>query len=131
MKLSAHSKNRLMETFQLWAVPKEFADPMYNYLVYGYEPGSCFTAVLANDFAGAIQRSHPGNTIEAFKALTGWINDIVPLTAKGSYQAVGAWTNLEPAQRRAILERGRLVFTAEDEMMLVLAGEKTIEPVLW
>ena len=131
MKLSAHSKNRLMETFKLWSVPKEFADLMYNYLVYGYEPGSCFTAVLANDFAGAIQRSHPGNTIEAFKALTGWINDTIPPTARGSYQAVVAWINLEPGQRRAILERGRLVFTAEDEMMLVLAGEKTIEPVLW
>lgn len=131
MKLAEHSRNRLMETFAIWHVPKDFADPMYNYLVYGFEPGSCFTAVLANDFIGAIRRSHPGNTIESFKALAGWVDDTVPLTARNSYQAVTAWVRMPPAKRRAILERERLVFTEEDEMMLVLSGTKTQEPVLW
>jgi hypothetical protein len=49
MNLTAHSRNRILKTFELWRVPKDFADPMYNYLVHGYEPGSFFTAVLAND----------------------------------------------------------------------------------
>jgi hypothetical protein len=131
MKLAEHSRNRLLETFARWSVPKEFADPMYNYLVHGFEPGSCFTAVLANDFAGAIRRSHPANTVEALKALSGWIDDTVPSTARGSYQAVTAWIRMLPASRRKILEREHLVFTEEDEMMLVLSGARTQEPVLW
>lgn len=131
MKLSEHSRNRLMETFKLWEVPKDFADPMYNYLVHGYNPGSCFTSVLANDFAGAIARSHPANTIEAFKALTGWINDTMPAEAFGSYKEVSDWCYLKGNARREILEGLNLVYTVEDEIMLVLQGERTHEPVLY
>ena len=131
MKLSEHSRNRLMETFKLWEVPKDFANPMYNYLVHGYNPGSCFTSVLANDFAGAIARSHPANTIEAFKALTGWINDTMPAEAFGSYKEVSDWCYLKGNARREILEGLNLVYTVEDEIMLVLQGERTHEPVLY
>jgi hypothetical protein len=120
-----------METFKLWEVPKDFADPMYNYLVHGYNPGSCFTSVLANDFAGAIARSHPANTIEAFKALTGWINDTMPAEAFGSYKEVSDWCYLKGNARREILEGLNLVYAVEDEIMLVLQGERTHEPVLY
>jgi hypothetical protein len=61
---------------------------MLNYLVYGYAPGSCFSAVLANDFFGAIGSSHSMNSVEAFKALAGWILNAFPAEAYGSYQAV-------------------------------------------
>jgi hypothetical protein len=71
MNLTPYSRNRILETFKTWRVDKEFADPMYNYLVLGFSPGSCFTSVLANDFLSAVSRSHPGNTIEAFKHLAG------------------------------------------------------------
>jgi len=131
MKLTAHSSNRLMETFAKWDVPKDFADPFYNYLVYGYSPGGCFTSVLANDFAGAIGSSHPGNTVNSFKSIAGWIGSSAPTEAYGSYEAVTEWTKLDTAERRAILERDHLVFTQEDEMMLVLQGERTVEPVLY
>lgn len=131
MKLSEHSKNRLMNTFADWKVPKDYADPMYNYLVHGFEPGSFFTAVLANDFCGAIQRSHPANTIEALKHLVGWIRDVVPVKAMGSYEAVKDWTSLDSEQRRALLEWRGLIYSVEDEIMLVLQGEQTVEPMLW
>lgn len=131
MKLSEHSKNRLMNTFADWKVPKDYADPMYNYLVHGFEPGSFFTAVLANDFCGAVQRSHPANTIEALKHLVGWMRDNVPVKAMGSYQAVKDWTSLDQEQRRATLEWRGLIYSVEDEMMLVLQGERTVEPMLW
>jgi len=131
MKLSEHSRNRLMETFKTWDVPKDFADPFYNYLVHGYLPGSCFTSVLANDFIGAIGRSHPNNTVNAFKSIAGWLGDSAPAESYGSYEAVTEWTNLDTMQRRAILEREHLVFTQEDEIMLVLQGERTTEPVLY
>ena len=131
MKLSEHSRNRLMETFKLWEVPKDFADPMYNYLVHGYSPGSCFTSVLANDFAGAIARSHPANTIEAFKALTGWINDTMPAEAFGSYKEVSDWCYLKDNVRREILEGLSLVFSVEDEAIMILSGTVINEPVLY
>jgi hypothetical protein len=131
MKLSEHSRNRILETFKTWGVPKDFADPMYNYLVHGYSPGSCFTSVLANDFAGAIARSHPANTIEAFKALSGWINDTMPAEAFGSYKEVSDWCYLKGPARRKILEGLNLIYSVEDEMMLVLQGERTHEPVLY
>jgi hypothetical protein len=104
---------------------------MYNYLVYGYEPGSFFTAVLANDFCSAVQRSHPANTIEALKHLVGWMRDAMPVKSMGSYQAVKDWTKLEQEQRRSLLEWRGLIYSVEDEMMLVLQGERTQEPMLW
>jgi hypothetical protein len=131
MKLSEHSKNRLLETFAQWDVPRDFARPMYDYLVYGFAPGSCFTSVLANDFIGAIRSSHPSNTVNAFKSLAGWIEDTVPDVARGSYEAVESWIELEPTERRVILESQRLVFAEEDEMMMVLSGVQTREPHLY
>jgi hypothetical protein len=104
----------------------DFADPMANYLVYGYEPGSCFTAVLANDFIGAIRSSHPSNTVEAFKALAGWIYSHVPLQAYGSYDKVNAWCDLDPDERRAVLELNRLIYTAKEETWLALKGEEEL-----
>ena len=131
MKLSKYSQNRLYETFAKWQVPKDFADPMANYLVYGYSPGSCFTSVLANDFCGAIARSHPANTVEAYKALVGWIQNCVPPECHGSYDVVADWTSYDSAERRAILEKYGLVFTEEKEVWMTLSEHPTKEPVLY
>jgi len=128
MNLSYHSKNKLLQTFAHWQVPKDFADPFYNYLVYGYTPGSCFTSVLANDFISAISRSHPLNTIEAFKALVGWMRDTMPKEAYGSYEKVAKWTELNAEQRRAILEQTGLVFTTKEEVVKILKDEPSSEP---
>jgi hypothetical protein len=131
MNLTPYSRNRVLATFQTWHVEKEFADPMYNYLVYGFEPGSCFTSVLANDFLSAVSRSHPGNTIEAFKHLAGWIRDTVPAEARGSYAAVDHWTGLTESVRREVLESAGLVLTADQEMWATLKSQPTTEPVLY
>ena len=120
-----------MKTFKLWAVPTDFADPMYNYLVHGYNPGSCFTSVLANDFAGAIARSHPANTIEAFKALANWIQEYMPKEACGSYKAVDDWCYLTENARRAVLEKHELVYSEKDETFLLIKAERVDEPVLY
>ena len=131
MNLTKYSKNRIMETFQHWHVPRDFADPMYNYLVYGYSPGSCFTSVLANDFLGAIFRSHPSNTVEAFKALAGWMTDTIPRQAQGSYGAVEDWIKLDDDERRTILEKHDLIFTTENESWMILKDEPVKEVVLY
>lgn len=120
-----------MKTFADWQVPRDFAEPMYNYLVYGYAPGSCFTSVLANDFAGAISRSHPSNTVEAFKALVGWIDGTVPEEAHGTYEKVKCWVGINPEQRRIVLERKGLIFTSQEEIWMVLKGEPTTAIVLF
>jgi len=131
MNLTPYSRNRILKTFQDWHVEKEFADPMYNYLVHGFNPGSCFTAVLANDFLRAILASHPANTIEAFKHLAGWIRDNVPAEARGSYAAVDHWTSLTDTVRREVLESTGLVLTADQEMWATLKNIPTTEPVLY
>jgi hypothetical protein len=104
---------------------------MLNYLVYGYEPGSCFTAVLANDFAGAIRSSHPSNTVEAFKALAGWINECFPKEAYSSYEAVEHWISMGPEFRRSELERCCLIYTEQEEIIMTLKNEPDREPVLY
>jgi len=120
-----------MQTFARWDVPKEFAEPFYNYLVFGYTPGSCFTSVLANDFVSAISRSHPSNTINAFKALVGWMRDTMPEEAYGSYEKVKAWAGINPEQRRIILEHTGLVFTSKEEIVKILKDEPSTEPHLY
>ena len=131
MNLTAHSRNRLYKTFSNWDVPKEFAEPMYNYLVYGYQPGSFFTYVLANNFAKAILSSHISNTIEALKHLVGWMRDTLPEEAWGSYAKVDAWCDINEEQRRIILEEHRLIYTGKEEVMLILKDEHTVEPHLY
>lgn len=131
MNLTPHNRNKILHTFKRWEVPKDFADPFYNYLVYGYRPGGCFEAVLANDFAKAISRSHPGNTIDAFKALVGWISDAVPEEARGSYEKVNAWCGIDPEQRRSILEQYGVIYSQEGEVWAILKNEPTYEPHLY
>lgn len=120
-----------MQTFVTWHVPKDFADPFFNYLVFGYSPGSFFTSVLANDFVSAISRSHPGNTITSLKALVGWMRDTMPKEAYGSYEKVAAWTALNAEQRRAILEKDNLVFTSKEEVVKILKEEPSTEPFFY
>ena len=131
MELSAYSDNKLRETMALWDVPADFAGPLLDYLVHGYAPGSCFTAILANDFAGAISKSHPSNTVNSYKSLVGWIQDYVPDQARGNYATVKEWCARTSEDRRAVLEQHQLIYTAKQETWLAIKGEKTQEPVLY
>jgi len=131
MKLTQYGRNKILETFNHWGVPKEFADPMYNYLVHGFSPGGCFTAVLANDFHCAIGSSHPGNSVEAFKSLSGWILEQVPTEARGSYNNVDVWCSLPADVRRTILEDYEIIYTEQQEIMMALQSTPTHEPVLY
>ncbi|CAB4241686.1 hypothetical protein UFOVP71_224 [uncultured Caudovirales phage] len=130
MNIGIYSKNRILETFSRWEVPHDFAQPFYNYLVYGWEPGSCFSAVLANDFYNAMSHSHPANNVVSFKALVGWIRDIMPRESYGSYHTVEEWTKLSASERRTSLENAGLVYSPEEEMILTLQGEPIKTPVL-
>ena len=124
MQLSELSAKRLRKTLTHWEVDDDYANPMYNYLVHGYSPGSFFSHVLANDFMAAIQSSHPANTIPALKKLTGWIYNVMPPEAWGSRDNVNSWCNMPAAERRAILERRGLVFTPQQETWEAIKGDQ-------
>lgn len=131
MNVTKHSQNRFLDTMAHWRVPRDYADPIYNYLVHGFEPGSFFTAVFANDFMVAMGRSHPGNTVESLKTVSGWILNHCPHAAWGSYEQVRSWLKLDTAARRAILQEHGLVYTEQEEIMLALKNERTVEPMLY
>jgi hypothetical protein len=131
MNLSQYSRNRILDTFVKWEVPRDFADSLYNYLVYAMQPGSFFTAVLANDFLGAVARSHPGNHMESLKALGGWIQDMAPPESWGSYGTVETWILMSAVDRRMVLETCQLIYTEKQEVWMALTNAPTHEPVLY
>ena len=115
-----------------WTVAREYFDPLYNYLVHGFAPGSFWTAAISNDFMGAIGSSHPANDITHLKNVVGWIREDWPDLAWGSYDNYRAWMDLSSQQRRTMLERRGLIYTEQEEIMLGLKGEQPApEPILW
>lgn len=132
MNLTKLSRQRLTLSASRWSVCKDYFDPLYNYLVHGFEPGSFWSAVLANDFMRAVQCSHPSNDIPALKHAVGWIRDSFPREAYGSYEQLKEWIKLDPHQRRMILEQYQLVYSEQEEIMLGLKGTQALpDPVLW
>ena len=132
MNLTNLSKYKMYNNMKTYKVDKEYADPMYNYLVHGFSPGSFFRSVLANQFMDAVARSHPANTIPALKNLVCWIvNELPEGVAYGSYEVVDAWTKMSKEERRDVLEQRRLIYTEQDEIVRILKGEEAVEPFLW
>jgi hypothetical protein len=131
MNLTKLSRDRMTLSASRWTVPREYFDPLYNYLVHGFEPGSFWTAVLCNDFMAAIQSSHPGNTVEALKSTVGWIRDTFPPESYGDYHRVQEWIRLAPGYRRMSLEAADLIYTEQEEIIKGLRGERSEEPLLY
>lgn len=132
MELTEYSRNLFLRSLQEYDVAREYAEPIYNYFVYGFGPGSFFTSLLANDATGAIMRSHPANDIGALKSLVLWLeNSGTRGTAWGNYDIVDNWLRVTDSFRRAVLECRGLVYTQEQEIMLALQGEKTQPVVLF
>ena len=119
-----------MESLNHWHVPRDFAEPMYNYLVHGYEPGGFFKGWYAND-ATSIIRSHPANTVQALKNLTKWMMNCAPHIAWGSHDKVNNWIKMDADARRPHLENANLIYTEADEIVLLLKGESTQEPFFY
>ena len=131
MNLTKFSKDRMKLSASRWTVPRDYFDPLYNYLVHGYAPGSFWTAVLCNDFMAAVQYSHPSNTVEALKHTVGWIQDSFPREAYGDYHRVQAWCELAAGYRRMVLESTGMIYTEQEEIMKGLKGEQSYEPMMY
>jgi hypothetical protein len=131
MQLTKFSRDRMLLSASRWTVPRDYFDPLFIYLVHGYEPGSFWTAVLANDFMRAVQSSHPGNTIEALKNTVGWIQDSFPRESYGDRMIVRQWTQMSGLDRRLCLEAAHMIYTEQEEIMKGLKGERSQEPFLY
>ena len=131
MNLTKFSRDRMMVNATRWTVPRDFFDPLYNYLVHGFEPGSFWSAVLANDFMRAVQHSHPSNDIPALKHAVGWIQETFPEGSYGDRRSVKYWINMDPLERRLTLEHHRILMTEQQEIMAALKGEQSEEPFLY
>jgi hypothetical protein len=55
----------------------------------------------------------------------------MPSEAYGSDNQVSEWCCLPEGHRRAILEKYELIYTEQEEVMLALRDESTIEPILY
>lgn len=116
MKIAKVSEDLLNKTFERWEVDNDFKTPIYNYLVHGFDPGSFFSSVIANDFLGAMAHSHPNNTIPALKRVSNWIRSYMPDKAYGSYDRVNRWISMPEEERRAVLEKSKLIYNNQQEM---------------
>lgn len=129
MNVTKYSRNRFMETLNKWDVPREYADRMFEYFVCGFEPGSFFTAVLANNFTAAMASSHPANSIPGLKNLAGWLRSTMTYgKAWGDYKTVKHWLAMSEDERRDVLVEHRLLYSEQQEIMLALKNERTVEP---
>ena len=120
MQITKFSKQLIDDTFDEYSVPRDYIEPIYNYLVHGYSPGAFFTAVLRNDWHGAITRSHPSNQIESLKRISNWIYNYMPGQAYGSDYAVNNWLSASDESRRIILEQNGLMYSSEEETIMAL-----------
>jgi predicted Fe-S protein YdhL (DUF1289 family) len=131
MKLTEYSRCRVMESAAQWEVDREYFEPIYNYLIHGFEPGSFWSAVMANDFFRAMQSSHPSNQIPALKKAAAWIRESLPIECQGNPARVQQWLRLSDSERREILEQRELIYTEKAEVEMALKGRKAQEPHLW
>ena len=92
-----------------WAVPAQWAEVLFNYLVHGFPPGGFFTSWLANDMMDAMCHVHPGARVDDIKYTTKWIINEAPEQCHGSYEKVGAWLALSNDERRKICEDRKIL----------------------
>jgi hypothetical protein len=131
VNLTKFSKDLMKLSASRWTVPRDYFEPLYDYLVHGFEPGSFWSAVLANDFMWAMQHSHPSNSIEALKHTVGWIQDSFPVESYGNRYIVEDWIHRSSHDRRLILESSRLIYTEQEEIIKGLRGDRSTEPQLY
>lgn len=132
MDFSRYSKVRIMKSAVEWEVSREYFDPIYNYMVHGFPPGSFFSALLANDLFRAMASSHPANSVNELKKLTAWIRSTMGHGIFwGSEEVVQKWLEMDSVQRREKLELLNLVIPEKQEVVMILKGEPCVEPHMW
>lgn len=129
MEISEYSRKHFNDICEYWSVDQEYYEHMFNYLVYGFRPGSFFYFILCNDWSNAIIHSHPSNRVENLKSLTKWILNRMPPDAWGNSSKVESWMRLSNTDRRKVLEEYDLLLTPEQETWKALTDERITEYV--
>jgi hypothetical protein len=75
-----------------------------NYLIYGWEPGSFTTALLANNLYRAAGSAHPA-VLPALKDIVTWVVNVIPRESYGSEEAVRDWMQDVDGRRTIFAEQ--------------------------
>ncbi len=118
---------KFYEGVRRWNLADEYAGILARYLLHGLHPGSGFESFIANDLHNFLGRSHPANSLPELKKLTGWMYDVFPYQARGSYDAVKDWCKMTQEERDQILQDRGTVMTPWE----VLQSPKPRCTVIW
>jgi len=75
---------------------------MFNYLVWGWEPGSFLTAVLTNDLYSAAARADTEN-VNRLAYVAKWVTHALPGVCYGSPEIIQEWQQKSARDREEIL----------------------------
>jgi hypothetical protein len=102
--------NNFKERFDFsgYELTEQSKESLYNYFVYGYEPGSFMTAVLSNDLYGAAGRADFENRLR-LHMYARWLMNHAPYQSYGSPETVRGWLNkneyFQQFQKELVAER--------------------------
>jgi hypothetical protein len=82
-------KSQLLN-FSGYKMTEQSQESLYNYFVYGLEPGGFMTAVLSNDLYGASARADFENT-KIMAQYAQWLVNRAPYGSYGSAEMVRGW----------------------------------------
>lgn len=91
------------QTFNNYEFPEEMQEAFWNYLAYGWDPGSFGTAILRNNFMDAVARAHRHLTAECFRQMAVWFANVPPPMSFGTDAKIEAWKALTDDERRDIM----------------------------
>ena len=83
-------------------------EAIFNYLVYGWEPGGFLTAVMANDLLRAATVADVEN-VKRLAHVARFVVYALPQASYGSYDQVKTWLQLTDQEREEILVAAQLL----------------------
>ena len=102
-------------------MPEDWEDELYNYIVLGFNGGSFFMSLYANDNILAVSRkSHELSSMRSIRSIMGWLSNKAPAACWGSQDKIIAWMRLTTDQRREICEELNLLPTEKEEVWDIL-----------
>jgi hypothetical protein len=76
--------------FDGYELTEQSKESMYNYFMYGLEPGGFMTSVLSNDLCGAASRADFENR-KRLHVYAAWLINHAPYQSYGSPEIVRGW----------------------------------------
>ena len=94
---------------RIWAhITMQCQEAIFNYLVYGWEPGGFLTAVMANDLYRAATVSDIAN-VDNLAYVAKFVVYALPQACYGNYDQIKNWLQLTDQAREKILVAAQLL----------------------